>query len=523
MPIGGAGEGSGLPVPLLPLRTTAAGADGDRRFYYVIGNAAPDQSIENPPMPTPDCVLPDAGSAGVNGQVLMDQLPMLEASQQRTTAAVISGCTCCDRPTRSTRLATRRRRQRPIRLSGRRRHGHDRSQGGDQVTQGTNPLYSVQRLQPMRGGQLIPSSPVLQHTRRPMPMDSRSSSRLRGGGLGSVGRYGDQDITQPITHTLGRPNRPAETDWDYIPFLDRDFTSLAELLLVPRCAPGLFTKKFVEQAPPIPLPPPGAPFVTPPSVRPAPLRIVPDAIPQTYPYLADEFFYTGAPESAPPHWDPAAARNATYVGGPSGAGWYKMLEFFEVPSRSKGATGRVSQGMNFDAARSGSQARPREPESHHRRGGVPERHGATAAEFPAGVPAGGLPTASGHNGEFRRHARGDLSRRKPGLLRRRPALGGAMDSHLKAAFVEFLRVRHGGSGYLFAFGSGAVGTPNRAVDLPNNLQVAAERPFRSLSFPDINATVLRPAALPPSPFSSPPATAVPLPASQPYPLCGTQA
>ena len=43
--------------------------------------------------------------------------------------------------------------------------------------------------------------------------------------------------------------------------------------------------------------------------------------------------------------------DATYVGGPSGAGWYKMLEFFEVPSRSEGATGRVSEGMNFDAAR----------------------------------------------------------------------------------------------------------------------------------------------------------------------------
>src|SRR4029077_16167541 len=131
---------------------------------------------------------------------------------------------------------------------------------------------------------------------------------------------------------------------------DRDFTSLAELLLVPRCAPGLFTKKFVEQAPPVPLPPSGAPFVTPPLVQPAPLRASPDAVPQTYPYLADEFFYTGSNESAPPHWVPAPPPDATYVGGPSGAGWYKMLEFFEVPGRSEGATGRVSEGMNFDAA-----------------------------------------------------------------------------------------------------------------------------------------------------------------------------
>ena len=114
----------------------------------------------------------------------------------------------------------------------------------------------------------------------------------------SAKAWQQQDITQPIVHSLGRPNRPAETDWDYVPFLDRDFTSPAELVLVPRCAPGLFTKKFVEQAPPIPIPPPGAPFVTPPLVQPPPLRTIPDAIPQAHPYLADEFFYTGALKSA---------------------------------------------------------------------------------------------------------------------------------------------------------------------------------------------------------------------------------
>ena len=37
--------------------------------------------------------------------------------------------------------------------------------------------------------------------------------------------------------------------WDYFPFNDRDFTSVAELMLVPGCSPGLFTKQFVEFAP----------------------------------------------------------------------------------------------------------------------------------------------------------------------------------------------------------------------------------------------------------------------------------
>ena len=132
--------------------------------------------------------------------------------------------------------------------------------GGGQVTPGTNALYSFQRLQPMGGGQLIPGAPAASSY---APADAYGfSEQLSAPGSGSstsVGRFGGKDITTPIMHTLGRRNRPADTHWDYIPFLDRDFTSLAEVLLVPRCEPGLFTKKFVEQAPPVPPPPPGRP------------------------------------------------------------------------------------------------------------------------------------------------------------------------------------------------------------------------------------------------------------------------
>ena len=62
--------------------------------------------------------------------------------------------------------------------------------------------------------------------------------------------------TQQVYHTLGWANEFAQgsnntlaEDWDYFPFNDRDFTSVAELLLVPGCSPGLFTKQFVEFAP----------------------------------------------------------------------------------------------------------------------------------------------------------------------------------------------------------------------------------------------------------------------------------
>ncbi len=64
--------------------------------------------------------------------------------------------------------------------------------------------------------------------------------------------------TQCIFHTLGAANEFEQGSgnglpepWDYFPFNDRDFTSVAELMLVPGCSPGLFTKQFVEFAPAI--------------------------------------------------------------------------------------------------------------------------------------------------------------------------------------------------------------------------------------------------------------------------------
>ena len=49
---------------------------------------------------------------------------------------------------------------------------------------------------------------------------------------------------------------------------------------------------------------------------------------------------------------------------------------------------------------------------------------------------------------------------------------------MKAAFAQFLNLRHGGTGLLFS--------------------ANPERPFHSLSYPDINYTVMRPATLPPA-------------------------
>ena len=209
----------------------------------------------------------------------------------------------------------------------------------------------------------------------------------------NYGQSGGQQITGPATpgyfyHTLGGPNDaggvaggaypglagvpptgpPYTTPptppylyepWDYFPFNDRDFTSVAELLMVPGCPPGLFTKQFAEFAPsssnvtsifsqvsPLPSPLTSTQLkVLPvaPSTASNTFNAVPPTnnplTPHTFPYLVDKFFYTGA--------SPTSATTSLF-GDPTGDGWFKMFEFFEVPSQMIGAVGPVAQGTNFD-------------------------------------------------------------------------------------------------------------------------------------------------------------------------------
>ena len=58
--------------------------------------------------------------------------------------------------------------------------------------------------------------------------------------------------------------------------------------------------------------------------------------------MNDEFFYTGF--GGADHDRPGTA----LVGGYAADGWFKMFEFFEVPSQMIGAIGPVAQGTNFD-------------------------------------------------------------------------------------------------------------------------------------------------------------------------------
>ena len=75
------------------------------------------------------------------------------------------------------------------------------------------------------------------------------NGKYKNYGLGRrCGRATTNPATNAMYHTLGTTNDSAE-NWDYLVFNDRDFSSVAELMLVPGCPPGLFTKQFVEFAP----------------------------------------------------------------------------------------------------------------------------------------------------------------------------------------------------------------------------------------------------------------------------------
>ncbi len=412
-------------------------------------------------------------------------------------------------------------------------------------------------------------------------------------------------------HTLGYTNDSSE-NWDYLAFNDRDFSSVAELMLVPGCPPGLFTKQFVEFAPsqmnaanifstvtPVITPTfgglavtaPAAPTSSPlaafttatlpflsvsqataksslgssatgalpqtvPSFPSASLTltqpstgIVTPVQPHTFPYLVDKFFYSGAstflypplvgpdPMQNPnfvlggagttdPSWGPLRYTSnvpAPVVGGPAADGWFKMFDFFEVPSQMIGAIGTVAQGNNFDWARQdtkpglmnlnliideeaffsvfGDQTSSYSqnllnsielpllavangtqltlpygmPLATNNNGSPPIPYGGppvplvVSAIQPNGAPNYVYPVTD--QTQYLQHgfltsdpifqafvtADGLLT---PDTLAPLPAVG----NRIKAAFAQFLSLRHGGSGYLFGYGGGVTGQNQRGGD-----------------------------------------------------------
>ncbi len=128
---------------------------------------------------------------------------------------------------------------------------------------GKNALFSTQRCQPFRGGHAVRLPGDATSAASPLFTPYGYSEQMAGPITKST-NYGysagvvGNAVSQNIYHTLGVLNDQPEP-WDYFPFNDRDFTSVAELMLVPGCPPGLFTKQFVELAP---MPPATSPMVT---------------------------------------------------------------------------------------------------------------------------------------------------------------------------------------------------------------------------------------------------------------------
>jgi hypothetical protein len=263
------------------------------------------------------------------------------------------------------------------------------------------------------------------------------------------------------------------------------------------------------------------------------------ARPHTFPYLVDNFFYTGAPEVVYPNngTTGAVSPSPPYIGGPSGAGWYKMFEFLEVPSPVIGATGMVAQGNNFDWFR--QDVRPgmlnlnliideevflglmgMDSSDSYQQAVLGSfdfsgnwSPGQTDMQLnmtplaAAAVPQ--IVTALDVNGNPLTHyfmpSNGAFVTQVP----RNGAVPGAGTAAMKASFADFLRLRNGGivpatqgpSNFLYGLSAG----------LPT------DRPFRSLSYPDINYTAMRPAFPPPPPVGG---VTTPVPAGGAWPSNG---
>ena len=470
-------------------------------------------------------------------------------------------------------------------------------------------IYSLERIQPYRGGQAVPYNygaltgntvtstaavapiPPTCYGYREQTVPCNLQQQPNGFGNYS-GNFAYIQAGNPkpvkllsteanIAETLGNRNSTNENE-DFMPFHDRDFMSVAELLLVPGCPPGLFTRQFAENSPPTAIPNAPYAYVTPPTNYPGQNGGVNDARnvgrtlrqPHVLGYLPDNFYYTAYGQSSD-----YAATTATppgfggpVIGGPSGAGWHRMLGFFEVPSTAIGATGTVGLGHDFDWYR--QDRRPGQinlnlvideevffgilddplrmnmnpynmtlvnPTFNPTPFAAPPYYPTTGGATPTPVLGNGLPpnivTMINVDGSpafaYPMNGRGftywmgldplsvnPIGVSNPPLPPTSLILGGQSPypkihpnlptdfavTGMKAAFADFLRLRHGGSNFLYGYGIGPTSSVYPLVPGPLNGPLPLDRPFHDITFPDIDFTVMRPATLPPSVNTNPTVT-----------------
>lgn len=447
------------------------------------------------------------------------------------------------------------------------------------------PVYSVSRYQPYRGGQIVPSpydpaaatDPVeplyvygtSEQARPTGTVPGPNEGRTLYDDLAVANGTGNRRTTDDIRETLGAEN--SDETWDHIPFNDRDFMSVAELMLVSTSPPGMFTKQFCESLQTLPLPVPEDLIDDTPAdnihdgpaavaynmlpTKPAAVAglwtLVPDdttiglttelPVDQTraFPHLPHEFYYSSDPSATIDPLNNLGAGVTEHVaGGPTSAGWYRALEFFEVPTPTLGAIGPVSLGVNFDWYRESQRPGqvnlnlivdeevffgvvddPRmldltNVNSNQLNTGGPlatvppqvvtqvDPFGTPSAGYPLGMRPGSTTLTYGFT--LFQASVGPVPPVDPSVADPTDAtINGPFNQGMKPAFSDFVKQRHGGSGFIGAYGMGLTGSPYSfgAVSDP---QVARDRPYRSLSYFDIQSTLMRPGTLDPSGYTAPP-------------------
>jgi hypothetical protein len=366
-------------------------------------------------------------------------------------------------------------------------------------------IYSTARRQPLRGNQSVPGEEAaLPSNQQRTPKfaygysdgTAYSEDDSPGGPAVTIhGRFtgrqnGAQqlfEMTDPWHQSLGAENEP-DDDWNLFPFFDRDFSSPAELLLVPGVSPGLFTKQFVDQERIFLDDDPDPGYVTGSGNTPLATPVLdddPDDIePQgdgigaapVFPYLPENFYYTPSNDPADNDPTPTVAPNENAViGGPTSMGWHKLLEWFEVPSSTLGAIGTMADGQNLDWLR--RDVRPGQInlnlviDEEVFFGIIDDARLNRGAIVNPGVPPSvvtltqpdGTPAASYQ------------------MLNRGYYDTGTGQNAMKQAFADFLKLRSGGW------------SPTTTATRNFMYGLLPDHPYRALSFPDIQYTVMRPA------------------------------
>ncbi len=221
-------------------------------------------------------------------------------------------------------------------------------------------------------------------------------------------------------------------------------------------------------------------------------------IPHAFPYLPQNFYYTGISTTGSPT-----------ISASTQAGWYTLLEFFEVPSPVYGAIGPVAQGDNGDWLR--NDVKPGminlnliyDEEVFFGLVDDPRLNWVNSMTGVGGGVGGAISTGALVTPSYVTSIDASGNPLTSVGMKNRGFFSNAGTSAMKVAFSDFLKLRHGGSGLMGTFVSPYYTLVNAPT--PYTGSVFPEKPFHSLSAYSSSAlsggnltvydTIMRPARL----------------------------